>query len=138
MRGILPMFSAFTLGVASWTATAASPQQIQQAYASEATRQQPGFAASATRGGIFFRRQFAVSANMPACTACHGDNPALPGRHVVTGKEIRPLAPQVNPERFADAAKVEKWFGRNCKEVVGRPCTPGEKADVMQFLAEAR
>ena len=25
-------------------------------------------------------------------------------------------------ERFADAAKTEKWFRRNCNDVVGREC----------------
>jgi hypothetical protein len=31
-----------------------------------------------------------------------------------------PLAPAFNPARFTNATKVEKWFGRNCKDVVGR------------------
>ena len=43
-----------------------------------------------------------------------------------------------NGERFADPAKVEKWFGRNCKEVVGRACTPGEKADFVAYMSEVR
>ena len=49
---------------------------------------------------------------------------------------IRPLAVAANGERFSDPAKVEKWFGRNCKEVVGRACTPGEKADFVAYMSE--
>ena len=52
----------------------------------------------------------------------------------VIAKAIAPLAPSANAERFADAAKVEKWFRRNCNDVLGRTCTPSEKADVMAYL----
>ena len=55
-----------------------------------------------------------------------------------TGKTIRPLAVAANPERFTDPAKVEKWFGRNCKEVVGRACTPGEKANFVAYMSAVR
>ena len=44
------------------------------------------------------------------------------------------MAPAVNPERFTDAAKTEKWFRRNCNDVAGRECTPAEKADVLAWL----
>ena len=39
-----------------------------------------------------------------------------------------------NAERFTDAAKSEKWFRRNCNDVVGRECTAAEKADVLAWL----
>jgi signal transduction histidine kinase len=42
------------------------------------------------------------------------------GRHAITGKAISPLSPVANPERFRDAAKVEKWFKRNCSDTLGR------------------
>jgi hypothetical protein len=29
---------------------------------------------------------------------------------------------------------VEKWFTRNCRDVLGRECTPAEKADIMAWL----
>ncbi len=110
-------------------AAAETPRRIADHYAPEA---------SAERGASFYARNFGVSEKMPACTACHTDDPAKPGRHAVTGKEIKPLAPAVNPERFSDAAKVEKWFRRNCKEVLGRECTPAEKADFIVFVTEGR
>jgi hypothetical protein len=134
MRSIL----ALVLMGAAFAAVAETPQQIQQTYAAEAARQQPGFSPSTARGGAFFQKHFGVSAKMPACSSCHTDNPAASGRHAVTGKAIRPLAPSANTERLSDPAQVEKWFGRNCKEVVGRACTPAEKADFVQFLAEVR
>jgi hypothetical protein len=73
---------------------------------------------------------------MPSCAACHSEQPAAEGKHVVTGKRIAPLAPAANPERFSSSAKVEKWFRRNCQEVVGRECSPAEKADFIQFVSK--
>lgn len=113
-------------------------QQIRQAYASEAAVIQPQFTPTAKRGETLFRQRFGSSDKMPACTSCHTDNPLNPGQHAITGKAIRPLAVAANNERFIDPAKVEKWFGRNCKEVVGRACTPAEKADFVTYMSEVR
>lgn len=69
-----------------------------------------------------------------SCASCHGAVPTQAGRHASTGKPIAPLAPAFNPERFTDPAKVEKWFRRNCNDVLGRECTAAEKADVLTWL----
>lgn len=69
-----------------------------------------------------------------SCAACHGAVPTQTGKHASTGKAIGPLAPAFNAERFTDEAKVEKWFRRNCNDVVGRECTVVEKADVLSWL----
>ncbi len=69
-----------------------------------------------------------------SCSSCHGAVPTQTGRHASTGKSIGALAPAFNPQRFTDAAKTEKWFHRNCNDVVGRECTPAEKADVLSWL----
>jgi mono/diheme cytochrome c family protein len=127
-----------TAASVSTIALAETPQQILQTQASEAARQTPGFASSAQRGNTLFAHKFNVSAKMPSCSTCHTDNPAQPGRHAITGKSIKPLAPAANSERFTDIAKVEKWFRRNCTEVVGRECNAAEKADFIQFLTEVR
>jgi hypothetical protein len=29
---------------------------------------------------------------------------------------------------------MEKWFKRNCGDVLGRVCTPAEKGDVIAYL----
>ena len=129
-----------TLGLLliSIAAQAETPQQIRQIYATEAAAQQAGFTPSAKRGETLFRQRFALNDKMPACTSCHTDCPLNIGQHAVTGKSVKPLAVATNAERFADAAKVEKWFGRNCKEVVGRACTPAEKADFVTYMSEVR
>lgn len=116
-------------------ALAETPRQIGDHYA---TAQGSGFRATAARGAEFFARKFNVSEKMPSCATCHTDNATQPGRHAITGKTIKPLAPAANAERLSDPAKVEKWFTRNCKEVVGRECNAGEKADFIAFLMEAR
>ncbi len=69
-----------------------------------------------------------------SCASCHGQRPITPGRHAGTGKAIGALAPSANPNRFTDTAKTEKWFRRNCNDVLGRECTAGEKADVLAWL----
>ncbi|MDQ1363028.1 MAG: hypothetical protein QG652_888 [Pseudomonadota bacterium] len=119
-------------------ALAETPQQILQSHVAEAARQTPGFSPSAQRGQEFFGKKFGASEKMPACSTCHTDNPAQAGRHIITKKNIKPLAPAANAERFTDVAKVEKWFRRNCKEVVDRECSAAEKADFIQYLIEVR
>lgn len=117
-------------------AAAETPQQLIAGYSAEAARTQPGFSPSAERGRDFYQRRFAVAEKMPNCAACHTDQPAAAGTHAITGKAIKPLAPAANPERFSTLSKVEKWFKRNCSEVVGRECTAAEKADFIQFLSQ--
>ena len=129
---------ALALLLASLAGHAETPQQIGQTYAAEAAARQPGFTPSARRGEALFRQRFALNDRMPACTSCHTDSPLNAGQHAVTGKAIRPLAVATNGERFADPAKVEKWSARNCREVVGRACTPDEKADFVAYMSEAR
>jgi len=125
------------LGLLAGAALAETPEQTLHAYVTQAVHEQPGFQPSAQRGEAFYRQRFAQSDKMPACVSCH-DKPTAPGRHAVTGKEIPPLATHANSERFTRPAKVEKWFGRNCQEVVGRACTAAEKADFLSFALGAR
>lgn len=128
----------FALLAASAAAAAATPREMIDTYAAEAVRQSPGFQPSARRGADFYAKRFAVSDKMPSCTACHTDTPVQAGRHAVTGKAIKPLAPRAEAARFTDAAKTEKWFRRNCSEVIGRECTAAEKADFILFLTEGK
>ncbi|MBT9504376.1 MAG: DUF1924 domain-containing protein [Burkholderiaceae bacterium] len=69
-----------------------------------------------------------------SCASCHGAVPTQAGKHAATGKAIAPLAPAFNPERFTDPAKAEKWFRRNCKDVLDRECSAAEKAHVLSWL----
>ena len=43
-------------------------------------------------------------------------------------------APAANAERLTPASKVEFHLWLNCKDVVGRECSAGEKADLMCWL----
>lgn len=69
-----------------------------------------------------------------SCATCHTPDPKVSGEHCETHKQIQPIAPATNPERFTDAAKVEKWFKRSCKDVLGRECTAQEKGDFISYL----
>jgi cytochrome c553 len=92
---------------------------------------QAGAPAAPERGRVFFTERHGREWS---CSSCHGATPTQPGKHASTGKPIAPLAPAFNAERFTDTAKTEKWFRRNCNDVVGRECTPAEKADVLSWL----
>jgi hypothetical protein len=44
------------------------------------------------------------------------------------------MAASANPARYSDPAKVEKWFRRNCNEVLGRECSAQEKGDWLSYM----
>jgi cytochrome c peroxidase len=92
---------------------------------------QAAAAPQAARGEAFFNT---THGREWRCSSCHGTPPVQTGKHASTGKPITPLAPAANPERFTDAAKTEKWFRRNCNDVLGRECSATEKADVLAWL----
>ncbi|MEZ5449517.1 MAG: DUF1924 domain-containing protein [Thiolinea sp.] len=73
-------------------------------------------------------------ANDWSCASCHTANPAQDGKHTRTGKLIEPLAPAANAQRFTRLKKTEKWFRRNCKDVLERECTALEKGDILTYL----
>jgi hypothetical protein len=69
-----------------------------------------------------------------SCASCHTKDLTAAGKHVTTGKEIKPMAPSSNAERFTDSLKVEKWFKRNCLWTMDRECTVQEKANFLVYL----
>jgi mono/diheme cytochrome c family protein len=107
-------------------AQAVTPADQLARYSAEA-----GAAGVPARGQQFFTTKHGGDWS---CSTCHGAQPVQPGKHASTGKVIGPLAPAANGERFTDAAKTEKWFRRNCKDVVGRECSAAEKADLLSWL----
>ncbi|MDP2810567.1 MAG: DUF1924 domain-containing protein [Rhodocyclaceae bacterium] len=94
-----------------------------------------GTTASAERGARFFASK---QGGEWSCASCHTERPTQAGRHAKTDKAITPLAPAANAERFTDAAKVDKWFRRNCNDTLNRVCSAQEKADVMAWLLALR
>ena len=136
IAGMTRSLGVAALLLATAAATASTPAELQRTYAAEAARASPGFRGfSAERGRRFFTT---AHGNDWRCVSCHTDTPTAEGRHAVTGRALRPLAPAANPARFSDAAKVEKWFRRNCRDVVGRDCTAAEKGDVIAWLSSLR
>jgi hypothetical protein len=120
-----------------WCATtasaagAATPTELLQTWRTEARAQSSGFGDFSPERGktLYFTRPSDWS-----CSTCHTANPSADGRHAVTHKSIKPLSPVANPIRFSDEAKVEKWFRRNCKDVLKRECTASEKGDLLTYL----
>lgn len=105
---------------------AATPAELQAVYAA-----QSGVAAAPDRGRQLFTSRHGREWS---CSSCHGAVPTQAGKHAATGKAIAALAPAFNRERFVDAAKTEKWFRRNCNDVIGRECSAAEKADTIAWL----
>ena len=94
----------------------------------------PGTEAAA-RGRTLHTQNFTGGKpDTPSCTSCHGTDPRAPGRSL-TGKAIEPMAASVTPARYTNPAKVEKWFKRNCNEVLGRECTRQEKDDWLAYMS---
>ena len=123
---------AGVLGITGLPASAVTPAELQQTFDTAARAGVPGYAgSSAQRGRQFFN---STHGNDWSCASCHTQNPAGPGRHAKTARDIAPLSPLANPQRFTDAAKADKWFSRNCNDVLGRPCTAQEKGDVLAYL----
>ena len=106
-------------------ALSANPQELLKGYEDQAGKSSPA------RGEQFFNT---THGKEWSCASCHENPPNHSTKHIVTGKVIKPLTPNSNPERFVDQAKVDKWFKRNCNDVLARECTAQEKADVLSWL----
>ena len=135
-RSIVPVVAA---GLALLTAPvlgAETPADFLKDFETAARAADPGFKGfSSQRGEQFFK---ATHGGEWSCASCHTQNPAATGKHAKTGKEVAPLAPAANAERFASPAKVEKWFKRNCNDVLGRVCSPQEKGDLLAWLVTVK
>jgi hypothetical protein len=132
------------LGIAATNvyADAITAQKLADKYAVAAKAADKSYAGlSAEDGKTFFNReviQFKGDINNPgkaiACASCHTSNPADTGKHIVTGKPIKPLSPMVNTKRFKSMQEVEKNFTKHCNEVVGSDCSPQEKGNYIAYL----
>ena len=121
---------AMLAGLLCLPALAATPAELLAGYSAQA-----GASASPARGQSFFQ---STHGREWSCASCHGTLPVQTGMHAATGKRIAALAPAAEAQRFSDPAKVEKWFRRNCGDVLGRECTAAEKADVLAWLMGLR
>lgn len=123
----------------SCQAFAATPQELLKQYEAQAKQENAAFTGfSADKGANFFKTERLHSdGKAVSCSTCHTADPRNQGK-TRANKVIQAMAPSVNPERFTDAAKVEKWFGRNCKDVLERTCTAQEKGDYIQYLLSVK
>ena len=125
--------TAAALSLALPLLAAANP--VQDSYRAMAKQENPAFVDfSVARGEAFYK----AKTGDVSCASCHGDSPKAHGKHATTGKDILPMAPVANADRFTDAAKVEKWFKRNCSDVLKRACTANEKGDFIAYLSSVK
>jgi cytochrome c553 len=123
----LALACALLLSSVAWAGNTTPEAELQKWSA------QAGQAGQAERGQAFFTQKHGF---LWSCASCHGNSPTTQGRHANTGKTIKPLAPAVNSASMTDQAKVDKWFRRNCNDVLKRECTPLEKADLLAWLTQ--
>ncbi len=132
---LISALPALALAIAPLAALAEAqdPAELLATFERDARQVEASFKSfSSERGAHFFKDNYGGEWS---CSSCHTSDPTQPGKHAKTGKTIAPLAPAANPVRLTSAAKVEKWFTRNCNDVLGRACTQQEKGDVLKRLA---
>jgi cytochrome b len=133
--------AAAALGLASLLgmprrAHAASPvaAELLRDYEAQARRESGAFKGfSAAEGRRIYVTEHVQDGERVSCSSCHTGDPRQRGR-TPAGKVVEPLAPSANPDRLADRRDVEKWFKRNCKQVIGRECTAEEKGHFVTYL----
>lgn len=115
-------------------AYADTPSDIMKRYEIAARTADPKFSGfSASRGHELYVHKEQTSKGEVSCSSCHTSDPMTTGR-TRANKDIEPLAPVANRKRFTDYNHVEKWFTRNCDDVLRRPCTAQEKGDFITYL----
>ena len=125
----LCLVAALLLPQSARAADTSATQQLQR-FSTEA-----GQPAQAERGATFFNT---THGGEWSCSSCHGKLPTAAGKHAGTGKSIEPMAPAFNAKAFTSEAKVDKWFRRNCNDVLKRECRADEKADVLAYLLQLK
>ena len=135
-RYLLAICGIISLGLLPGLSWSEQPQDFLNLYLEQCRHDNPGFTSfDASRGETLFKTR---QGNEWSCSTCHTDDPRGPGQHCETRKSIQPMAPTANADRFKDPLKVEKWFKRSCKDVLGRECTPQEKGDILSYLTSLR
>ena len=113
----------------------AAANPILDGYRAAAKQENPAFKDFSAATG---QKLYSTKVGTLSCASCHTDSPMAAGKHASTNKEILPLAPAANPKRFTDAANVEKWFKRNCNDVLKRTCSTQEKGDFMSYVLSVK
>ncbi|MDR2013220.1 MAG: DUF1924 domain-containing protein [Rhodanobacter sp.] len=80
---------------------------------------------------MFCGRGKLPSAAIPC--GCRSESSA-PAIHAHSHRIGYPARTGPQPGAFHECRQGRKWFRRKCNDVVGRQCTPAEKADVISCL----
>lgn len=125
------LITAFSLLLTATVQAATPVEALLQEYRQQATND-----FNAATGEAFWNQSFRVSGTNEerSCTTCHTADVRQTGKHAVTAKEIKPLAPSVLSKRLTNPDKIRKWLKRNCEWTLGRECTAQEKGDVLMYL----
>ena len=117
-------------------ALAEAPESFIKLYGEQCKQENSSFQGfDPARGRQLYSKQ---QASDWSCATCHTEDHKSPGEHCETHKKIQPIATAANPDRFTDAAKVEKWFKRSCKDVLGRECSAQEKGNFLAYLTSLK
>lgn len=121
--------------LASPEAKCSSIDELLKGYYEDSKKSDPKFKGfDVERGKSFYHAERpGKDGKAISCAKCHTPDPRRPGQSSA-GKIIQPMAPSVNPKRFTDKSKVEKWFKRNCMDVYQRACSSLEKGDFIKYL----
>ena len=139
-----------------------SPEALLDWYATLARQSDPEFQGfSADRGNAFYNRAVAGPNGEHSCALCHSPDPKetvfghsgairaecaachvggmpRPADRGHIRRDIEPMAPSANPDRFTNPGKSELWFDVNCFYVLGRACSAREKGDFLAYLLSVR
>ncbi len=130
LAAVLALWRLMPIGEAE--AAVSSP--LLSHYEAMARAEDPAFKGfDAARGKTLYFEEHDGKTGKVACATCHTPDATKTGRSPA-GKVIDPLAPSAEPTRFTDAAKADKWFDRNCKQVLGRTCTGRERGDFLTYV----
>lgn len=134
------------LGLASFSAQASNDVKGQFAsqfnvartlanqYEQEARKHDKSAKLSAEAGRAFYTKKVVVGGKEMSCSACHTNDPTKEGKHVDTGKAIKPVAISANPESFSDVKKVEKNFSTHCRDLYGKDCAALDKGNFLTYM----
>jgi mono/diheme cytochrome c family protein len=128
-------FAFAVSGGSALASNASARRAVLNHYAALARREDPHFTHfSAAAGRAFFlAHPPAARRGTPSCSTCHMTDPRKEGR-TPAGKWLLPMAVSRSPKRFTGVHYADRWFGRMCRQVYGRSCTPIEKGDFITFM----
>lgn len=125
---------AMSVIVLQGRAHAQSPEAILKHYEQSALDADKKFRGFSVVGGkqLYFQKEKSPKGDI-SCSTCHTTDPKATGR-TRANKDIEPIAPSAHGKRFTDFKHVEKWFTRNCDDVLKRACSTQEKGDFITYL----